>query len=44
MLGKFVDNLYDGSSSKLVMQLLGNQKTSKEELQAIKDMLNQLDQ
>lgn len=44
LLGKFVDNLYEGSSSKLVMQLLGNQKTSKEELQAIKDMLNQLDQ
>lgn len=43
LLEKFVDSLYKGSASKLVMQLLGNQKTSAEELKAIKDMLQKLD-
>lgn len=43
LLEKFVDSMYKGSASKLVMQLLGNKKTSQEELQAIKDLLNKLD-
>ena len=43
LLEKFVDSMYKGSASKLVMQLLGNKKTSQEELQAIKDLLNNMD-
>lgn len=43
LLEKFVDSMYKGSASKLVMQLLGNKKTSRQELQAIKDLLNKLD-
>lgn len=44
LLEKFVDTLYKGSASKLVMQLLGNKKTSQQELQEIRDMLDKLDQ
>ena len=43
LLEKFVDSMYNGSASSLMLQLLGNKKTSKKELQAIKDMLAQLD-
>jgi hypothetical protein len=32
--------IYNGSASKLMMQLLGNKKTSKEELDAIRTFLN----
>lgn len=44
LLDKFVDTLYRGSASKLVMQLLGNRKTSPGELREIRDMLDKLDQ
>jgi predicted transcriptional regulator len=43
LLNRFVNTLYKGSASKLVMQLLGNEKTSKEDLDAIKQMLKKLD-
>jgi BlaI family penicillinase repressor len=43
LLEKFVDSMYNGSASSLMMQLLGNKKTSKKELQAIKDLLKKLD-
>ncbi|HEY6978073.1 MAG TPA: BlaI/MecI/CopY family transcriptional regulator [Chitinophagaceae bacterium] len=43
LLEKFVKNMYNGSASSLVMQLLGNKKTSKKELQAIKELLNKID-
>ena len=43
LLQKFVESMYNGSPSSLVMQLLGNKKTSKKELQAIKDLLNKMD-
>jgi BlaI family transcriptional regulator, penicillinase repressor len=43
LLDRFVDSMYDGSASSLMMQLLGNKKTSKKELEAIKDLLNKLD-
>jgi len=43
LLDKFVDSMYKGSTSKLVMQLLGNKKTSKEDLKAIKELLNKLE-
>jgi predicted transcriptional regulator len=43
LLDRFVDSIYNGSASSLMMQLLGNNKTSKKELQAIKDLLNKMD-
>ena len=43
MLDKFVDSMYNGSASKLVMQLIGNKKTSQQELQEIKDLLKNLE-
>lgn len=44
LLDKFVDTMYNGSASSLLMQLLGNKKTSKEELNAIRDLIRKLDQ
>ena len=43
LLEKFVDSMYNGSASSLMMQLLGNKKTSKEELKAIKALLKKID-
>ena len=43
LLERFVNSMYNGSASSLVMQLLGNKKTSKKELKLIKDMLIKLD-
>ena len=40
LLERFVDNLYEGSASNLMMQLLGNKKTSKKELDAIKALID----
>lgn len=42
LLERFVDSLYNGSASKLVAHLLGNSKTSVEELAAIRELLNDL--
>lgn len=43
LLEKFVDNMYEGSTSNLMMQLLGNKKVSKAELDQIKALLDKLD-
>ncbi len=43
LLDKFVDNMYDGSAGNLVLQLLGNKKASKKELEDIKKLLNDLE-
>lgn len=43
LLDKFVASMYKGSAGKLVMQLLGDRKASKEELQDIKALLKQLE-
>ncbi|MDP9076116.1 MAG: BlaI/MecI/CopY family transcriptional regulator [Bacteroidota bacterium] len=43
MLGRFVDSMYNGSPSSLMMALLDNDKTSGEELQKIKEMLSKMD-
>jgi BlaI family penicillinase repressor len=43
LLDRFVDSMYKGSASSLMLQLLGNKKTSKEELDAIRDLLDKLD-
>src|SRR5688500_12905413 len=42
MLGKFVDSMYEGSVSNLVLALLDNEKTSEEELQLLKELAKQL--
>mgnify|MGYP000951475269 FL=1 len=41
-MGKMIDTLFGGSSTKLVMQALGNHNASKEELDEIQQLLNQL--
>ncbi|TDQ11446.1 BlaI/MecI/CopY family transcriptional regulator [Pedobacter metabolipauper] len=43
LLDRFVNTLYKGSASSLVMQLLGNKKASKADLDAIRNMLDKLD-
>jgi predicted transcriptional regulator len=43
LLDRFVDALYNGSASKLMMQLLGNKKTSRKELDQIKELLKKMD-
>ena len=43
LLGRFVDHMFNGSSSKLLVALLDNDKTSVEELRQIKEMLNKMD-
>ncbi len=42
MLERFVDNMYEGSVSNMMMALLGNDKTSREELEKVKALLNKL--
>jgi predicted transcriptional regulator len=43
LLNRFVENAFGGSALKLVMQALGDRKTSTEELRQIKDYLNDLE-
>lgn len=43
LLQRFVDTMFKGSASSLMMQLLGNQKTSAEELEAIKELVKKMD-
>ena len=43
LLDKFVNTLYKGSASSLVMQLLGNENTSKEDIDKIKKLLDSYD-
>jgi len=43
MVNKLLTTVFSGSASKLVMQVLGNSNTSKEELLKIKEMLNQIE-
>jgi len=42
MVGKMVDALFGGSASQLVMQALGSSQPSKEELDEIQNLLNNL--
>ena len=39
LLERFVDTMYNGSATSLMMQLLGNKKTTKKELEEIREML-----
>ncbi len=43
LLGKFLDTAFGGSASSLVMQLLGNSKTSEKELGKIKKLIEQIE-
>ena len=42
MVGKMINSLFGGSSTQLVMQALGNQTPSQEELNKIQQLLDQL--
>ncbi|WP_208103157.1 BlaI/MecI/CopY family transcriptional regulator [Flavobacterium ichthyis] len=44
LLDKFVDTMFNGSSTKLMMQLLGNKKASQEEINEIRNLLEKLDE
>ena len=43
LLNKFLDTAFGGSASSLVMQLLGNKKTSAGELDAIKKLIEEME-
>ena len=43
LINKLVDTAFGGSAQKLVMQALGNAKTSREELEAIKSLIIRLE-
>ncbi|WKN30503.1 BlaI/MecI/CopY family transcriptional regulator [Porifericola rhodea] len=43
LLDRFMDSAFGGSAMNLVMQALGNRKTSKAELQKIKALINKLE-
>lgn len=39
LLDRFIDSMFHGSASSLLMQLLGNKKTSKKELEKIRQLI-----
>lgn len=43
LLNKFIDSMYHGSVGNMMVALLGNEKTSAEDLQKIKDLLDKMD-
>ena len=43
LVNRLVDTAFGGSAMKLVMQALGNKKTSKKDLEEIKKMINKLE-
>jgi BlaI family penicillinase repressor len=44
LLERFVNTIYNGSIESLIVQLLGNKKTSKKEIDAIKELIRNLDE
>jgi len=44
MLDRVVDNLFNGSASSLMMQLLGNKKISPEEMEEFKELIKKIDE
>lgn len=44
LVSRLIDNAFNGSAARMVMQALGNHKSSKDEINAIKKYLDQLDQ
>ncbi|BAV05584.1 Predicted transcriptional regulator [Filimonas lacunae] len=43
MLNRFVDSMYNGSPADLIVALLGNDKTSPEEIDKVKELLKKMD-
>ncbi len=43
LLGEFLQSAYRGSAKKLVLQALGNHRTTKEELREIKSLIEKLE-
>jgi len=43
LLEKFVNTMYNGSASSLMMQLFGNKKPTKKEIEEIKALLNRIE-
>lgn len=43
LLERFVNTLYNGSASNLMMQLLGNKKTTKKEIETIKELIKKME-
>ncbi len=44
LLDKFLNTAFSGSASSLVMQVLGNHRTSSEELKKIKELIQKLEE
>ncbi len=44
LVNKLIDNAFNGSAARLVMQALGNHQSSRDEIEAIKKYLDELDQ
>ncbi|MDQ7948236.1 MAG: BlaI/MecI/CopY family transcriptional regulator [Pedobacter sp.] len=42
LVNKMIDNVFNGSAARLVMQALGNKNASKEEIDLIKEYLDKL--
>lgn len=42
LVNKMIDNVFNGSAARLVMQALGNHSASKDEINSIKEYLDQL--
>lgn len=43
LVTKLIDNAFNGSAARLVMQALGNHRSSKDEIEAIKEYLDKLE-
>ncbi len=43
LLSKFIDTMYHGSVENMMVALLGNEKTSKEDLKKIKELLSEME-
>ncbi|MDH5380494.1 MAG: BlaI/MecI/CopY family transcriptional regulator [Cyclobacteriaceae bacterium] len=43
LLNRFVSNVFSGSTSSLILQLLGNTKNTPEEIKEIRDYLDKID-
>jgi predicted transcriptional regulator len=43
LLNKFIDSMYHGSVGNMMVALLGNEKTSAEDLQKVKELLDKMD-
>ena len=44
LVSKLIDNAFNGSAARMVMQALGNHNSSRDEIEAIKKYLDELDQ